>query len=336
MPQFLSSLIGDSKIMQAGALIALAIAVLLTIGIIIRAIFYSRVRAASARGRQPRLAVVDVFDLDRNRQLVLVRRDQVEHLVMIGGPNDVVVESGIIRTVVAARDRERSERDNMAMPLAMDLAAQKVNDIQKTDEIKAAVMPLQANADFAAAIVAETTAPVNIPQTYTQQLVAPQPPAAVAPPREPAVPAPVKPVPAKAELAAPKPDVNVHAPEVHVPPQQIDHAAQNNNAPAVNPVEVPAYAKKPSEMATNSDRPALRSQFIQRAAPLPRTLTPLTQRPLNLTSTGFSPRPMTTPKPPVAQPPAQDTAGQLVTEANPIDDLEMEMARLLGHPVKLD
>lgn len=49
------------------------------------------------RGRQPRLGLVDVYDLDRQRQLVLLRRDNVEHLVMLGGPNDCVIESNIVR-----------------------------------------------------------------------------------------------------------------------------------------------------------------------------------------------------------------------------------------------
>ncbi len=33
--------------------------------------------------------------LDGGRKLVLVRRDGVEHLILIGGPMDLVVESGI-------------------------------------------------------------------------------------------------------------------------------------------------------------------------------------------------------------------------------------------------
>jgi flagellar protein FliO/FliZ len=53
------------------------------------------------RGRQPRLGIVDVYDLDRQRQLVLLRRDNVEHLVMLGGPNDLVVESNIVRVPVS-------------------------------------------------------------------------------------------------------------------------------------------------------------------------------------------------------------------------------------------
>jgi flagellar protein FliO/FliZ len=49
------------------------------------------------RARQPRLGIVDVYDLDRQRQLILLRRDNVEHLLLIGGPNDVVVETNIVR-----------------------------------------------------------------------------------------------------------------------------------------------------------------------------------------------------------------------------------------------
>ena len=52
---------------------------------------------ANGRGRQPRLGIVDVYELDRARQLILLRRDNVEHLLLVGGPNDVVVERNIQR-----------------------------------------------------------------------------------------------------------------------------------------------------------------------------------------------------------------------------------------------
>ena len=55
----------------------------------------------STRSRQPRLGIVDTFQLDRQRQLVIIRRDSVEHLLLLGGTNDVVVESNIIRTIQA-------------------------------------------------------------------------------------------------------------------------------------------------------------------------------------------------------------------------------------------
>lgn len=47
------------------------------------------------RGQQRRLAVVDAIAIDNHRRLVLLRRDDVEHLVMIGGHNDFVVERDI-------------------------------------------------------------------------------------------------------------------------------------------------------------------------------------------------------------------------------------------------
>ncbi len=50
------------------------------------------------RTRQARLAVMDAAIVDSRRRLVLVRRDDVEHLILIGGPTDVVVEQNIIRS----------------------------------------------------------------------------------------------------------------------------------------------------------------------------------------------------------------------------------------------
>jgi flagellar protein FliO/FliZ len=44
---------------------------------------------------QKRLEITDHANVDGRRRLVLVRRDNVEHLIMIGGPVDIVVETGI-------------------------------------------------------------------------------------------------------------------------------------------------------------------------------------------------------------------------------------------------
>jgi flagellar protein FliO/FliZ len=55
-------------------------------------------RFSGPRGRQPRLAMIDAAGVDGRRQLVLVRRDNVEHLLLIGGPTDVVIESNVDRT----------------------------------------------------------------------------------------------------------------------------------------------------------------------------------------------------------------------------------------------
>jgi hypothetical protein len=42
-----------------------------------------------------RLEVVDHASIDGRRKLLLIRRDDVEHLLMTGGPVDVVIETGI-------------------------------------------------------------------------------------------------------------------------------------------------------------------------------------------------------------------------------------------------
>jgi len=63
-----------------------------------------RLGGAGTRGRQPRLAVIDHASVDARRRLILVRRDNIEHLIMIGGPTDVVVESNIVRGAPATRE----------------------------------------------------------------------------------------------------------------------------------------------------------------------------------------------------------------------------------------
>lgn len=64
----------------------------------------SRLGTNANRGRMPRLAVIDAAAVDGRRRLVLVRRDNVEHLLMIGGPTDIVVEPNIVRAQ-PARDQ---------------------------------------------------------------------------------------------------------------------------------------------------------------------------------------------------------------------------------------
>lgn len=64
------------------------------------------------KNRQPRLQVLDAAAVDARRRIVLVRRDDVEHLVMIGGPTDVVIESGIrpLAEQQALRDTQALEQ----------------------------------------------------------------------------------------------------------------------------------------------------------------------------------------------------------------------------------
>ena len=47
------------------------------------------------RGRDRRLGVVETASVDGRRKLILIRRDDVEHLIMTGGPVDMLIETGI-------------------------------------------------------------------------------------------------------------------------------------------------------------------------------------------------------------------------------------------------
>jgi flagellar protein FliO/FliZ len=52
-------------------------------------------RVARAKGARRRLSVVEVSPVDGKRRLVLVRRDGVEHLVLLGATQETVIETGI-------------------------------------------------------------------------------------------------------------------------------------------------------------------------------------------------------------------------------------------------
>src|SRR6202167_6071671 len=78
------------------------VAVLGLIGVaawLVRRFARNRLGANTNRGRMPRLAVIDAAAVDGRRRLVLLRRDNIEHLLMIGGPTDIVVESNIVRAI---------------------------------------------------------------------------------------------------------------------------------------------------------------------------------------------------------------------------------------------
>jgi flagellar protein FliO/FliZ len=82
-----------------------------------------RLGGGATRGRQPRLAVIDQATVDSRRRLVLIRRDNVEHLLIIGGPSDVVVEQNIVRAATAAREGVRPPAADTlprAVPLGED------------------------------------------------------------------------------------------------------------------------------------------------------------------------------------------------------------------------
>jgi len=50
-------------------------------------------RMSGRRGQ--RISLSEYYELDKTRRLVLIRRDNVEHLILIGGGQDIVIESNI-------------------------------------------------------------------------------------------------------------------------------------------------------------------------------------------------------------------------------------------------
>jgi len=108
MKEWLSGLVGESAANIVGFILIFAIilgGIFVVLSIIRR--FGGGTFATNGRtGRQPRLSVMDAAAVDSRRKLVLIRRDNVEHLLLIGGPTDVVVEQNI---VMESRANARSQ-----------------------------------------------------------------------------------------------------------------------------------------------------------------------------------------------------------------------------------
>jgi hypothetical protein len=103
--------------MQALTFFLAFVAVLALIGVaawLVRRFASHRLGANTNRSRLPRLAVIDAAAVDGRRRLVLVRRDNIEHLLMIGGPTDIVVEPNIVRAM-PGRD-QMPPRPGLASP----------------------------------------------------------------------------------------------------------------------------------------------------------------------------------------------------------------------------
>src|SRR5690606_41923977 len=77
--------------------IVLAVLVLIVLLVVLRVIktMRSGTFIHGGRNRAPRLAVVDATAVDAPRRLVLGRRDNIEHLILIGGPTGCVIEPGL-------------------------------------------------------------------------------------------------------------------------------------------------------------------------------------------------------------------------------------------------
>ncbi len=74
--------------------------IILIAGVIVMAILallvLIKIFGGSVKGRKgSRLGISEYYEIDKTRRLVLLRRDDTEHLVLIGGAQDVVIENGI-------------------------------------------------------------------------------------------------------------------------------------------------------------------------------------------------------------------------------------------------
>jgi hypothetical protein len=78
------------------------IALIVVLALIIALMAFRAVGGRVRGGQGARLGISEYHEIDKMRRLVLVRRDGVEHLLMIGGAQDLVIESGI--GLSAARD----------------------------------------------------------------------------------------------------------------------------------------------------------------------------------------------------------------------------------------
>lgn len=310
------------------------IVVLALIGIaawLVRRFATTRLGANTQRGRMPRLAVIDAAAVDGRRRLVLVRRDNVEHLLMIGGPTDIVVEPNIVR---AAPGRDQlPQRSNAAepprlapMPDAGSWAdeAPRPELLDHPEPQMPEPPPRPARPSFAdevrrpAPALAERRSEPSLPG-FPPETIAPRPE------REP------RPEPMPPRVARPEPPLMPRPPRqsdpVKVPPVRAERAAAPPPPPPVPqapPVPPPAPA------------PAAPSSAEQNLAEMAQRLEAALRRPAGETAAPpVAPEPPAAPPPRAArsEPPAPPAPPpKPATEKTSFENLEDEMASLLGRP----
>jgi hypothetical protein len=73
----------------------IASAIVIAILLILIAVWRAFSPRVSGGRRGQRLGISEYYELDKLRRLVIVRRDNAEHLILIGGPQDIVIEQNI-------------------------------------------------------------------------------------------------------------------------------------------------------------------------------------------------------------------------------------------------
>jgi hypothetical protein len=210
---------------------------------------------AGGRARQPRLAVLDSAVVDARRRLVLIRRDNVEHLLMIGGPTDVVVEANVVR----------------AHPAGPMLAPQPRHAPQR-----APIEPVEPEYDPSLVPMdepyyEEPPAPRQAPQAQRPAMRAPAPQPQAPMPQPPAA-APRMAPPPPPPPAAPRPAAPAAAPRVQ--PQYSDMAQRLEAALRAPAPDMPPPPARPAPEARQEPRvaPPLRAE-PQAAAAAPAAAT---------------------------------------------------------------
>jgi flagellar protein FliO/FliZ len=89
-------MMGDMYWRFLGALV-LVVALIFVLAWIAKRLGFGN-RVAAGRGKR-RLGIQEVLSLDSKRRLILIKRDGVEHLLLVGMNDDIVVETGIIPPV---------------------------------------------------------------------------------------------------------------------------------------------------------------------------------------------------------------------------------------------
>ncbi|EFL90408.1 flagellar biosynthetic protein FliO [Ahrensia sp. R2A130] len=116
------------------ALLGVVLVALLILWLVMKLVRTPRL-AGGRRSKQARLAITDAAQVDDRRRIVLVRRDDVEHLIMIGGGNDLVIESDI-------RQRPQAQSGKTASkPAAPDPAPAKPAPVKAVEEPKPVAAP---------------------------------------------------------------------------------------------------------------------------------------------------------------------------------------------------
>lgn len=119
MLNFLEDIVGPDYAMAA----FMAIVAILLVAILLGLLYVlRRMRAgtyvAGGRNRRARLSIMDAAAVDSHRRLVLVRRDDVEHLLLIGGNSDIVVERDIRLSGQARRPAPQAPAADAEAPVA--------------------------------------------------------------------------------------------------------------------------------------------------------------------------------------------------------------------------